>query len=73
MSDAGDQMIPSKIYSPSLVYFLFKEKGSILKGPFLLVVMNPKAENSCAVRRAKLSKQTAPSRSEKTILELDKQ
>jgi hypothetical protein len=43
-----------------------------------VVGMNPKAENSCvvrrapcAVRRAKLSKQTAPSKSEKNILELD--
>ena len=35
-----------------------------------LVVMNPKAENSCAVRRAKLSKQTAPSKSEKKFSNL---
>jgi hypothetical protein len=34
--------------------------------------MNPKAENPSAERQAKLSKQTAPSKSEKTILELDK-
>ena len=37
-----------------------------------LVGMNPKAENSCAERRAKLSKQTAPRKSEKKMLE-DKQ
>ena len=30
-----------------------------------LVAMNPQAENSCAVRRGKLSKQTAPRKSEK--------
>jgi hypothetical protein len=34
--------------------------------------MNPKAENQSAERQAKLSKQTAPNKSEKTILDFDK-
>ena len=52
-----------------LIFFFFSfQNGS----PITLVVMNPKAENSCFVRRAKLSKQTAPRKSGKQILE-DKQ
>ena len=38
--------------------------------PAHLVAMNPKAENSCAVRRAKFSKKTAPSKSEKQFSNL---
>ena len=49
------------------------------KNGFDLVAMNPKAENSCAVRRvpsakrrAKLSKQTAPRKSEKKFSKAEK-